>query len=256
MVSKRYRVLRGLVLLLVAAVCANCGVSGTVDTASETSRADRPPGLPPGFDVTFRWVADDVFDPLSAEGTFVRAYVESFLIANSGESMAWAFPGFLEASPQGIENEVLEVSSQAATNKLVGTSVFSALNRVDEGQLTRIVLCEFGFKSSLDYTSHGSFWRTYPRYSWTTVIEFSRSGKAPPAVQRGDARRPSADVFGDWKVADFEYLAVGDEYHPDMAGCNAKPRPAGVPPEAELRGIEPTPRPPEPPSPGWPANGL
>lgn len=243
-------------LLLVALVCANCGGPGNGDTTSATSGADRGRDLPPGFDVTFRWTADDQFDPLSAEGTFVRAYVESFVIANSGQSMSWAFPGFLEASPQGIEKEVLEVSSEVATNQLIGTSVFSALSRKNRGQLTRVVLCEFGFKSSLDYTSHGSFWRTYPRYSWATVIEFTRSGKEPPARQRGDARRPSDNVFGDWKVTDFEYLAVGKEYYPEMEGCDAKPRPAGVPPEEELRGTGPTPRPPEPPTPGWPANGL
>lgn len=96
----------------------------------------------------------------------------------------------------------------------------------------------------------------HPKYSWTTIISFMREGVAPPAAQRGRARKPSINVFGDWKVTEFEYFAVGEEHHREMEGCNAGPRPAGVPPEEKLRGTGPTPRPPEPPSPGWPANGL
>lgn len=63
---------------------------------------------------------------MSAEGTFVRACVESFVMADEGESVEWGYPGFRDASPRNIDDQVREVPSEVAVTGLVGTSVFSA----------------------------------------------------------------------------------------------------------------------------------
>lgn len=254
MVSSRFASQLAVVTALAVAVpISSCG---TNDSPVETTK---PPSQnvvrPPGFDVTFRWVGNEIFDPLSAEGTFVRAYVESFYLANEGQSTKWAYPGFVSASAAGIEQRVRRVPSESAEGGLAGTSVFVVANREQVGLRTRMTLCEFGYASS-DNSGGAGAWTTYPKSAVPSLITFTRSGQAPPARQRGAAREAQEDVFGGWRVDEFEFVAVGREFSSELERCQAHPVPAGVPPEEELRGTGPTPRPPEPPTPGWPANGL
>lgn len=244
-----------LVILTVLALTSCVGASNNQDREASPGSATRDEGLPPGFDVTFRWPANDRFDPMSAEGTFIRAYVESFYLAQEGQSLSWAYPGFVDASPSDTEAKVRALPSQSASSKLVGTSTFSVLSRLQRGNRTRVVLCEFGYHSSVD-SSGAKRWRTHPKSSLASIIEFSRLGQAPPAGQRGIARRPDSDVFGDWKVDDFEFLASAGGFPEEAEGCNAEPLPSGVPAEAEVRGSGPMPRSPQPQDPGWPAGSA
>ena len=92
--------------LMVAVLISSCDSEDSPEVAPPSPA--RAAELPPGFDVTFRWTVNDNFDPLSAEGTFVRAYVESFYLANEGQSTKWAYPGFVSASPTDIEQRVRE----------------------------------------------------------------------------------------------------------------------------------------------------
>ncbi len=248
-------------LLRVVAVVVSAFVLGscTQDADSrgvEESGSGVDEGLPPGFDVTFRWVAGEKFDPLAAEGTFVRGFVESFYVAREGNSTSWAYPGFLEAAPDGFASSVLRPNSASAGRELVGTSTFSVLRRDDRGSMTRLVLCEFGYASSPTGANSTGLWETYAKSSLVSIIEFDRIGQSPPPRQRGSARRPQNDVFGGWRVLDFEFVANGPEFHREMAGCDSLPRPEGVPPESEVRGSSAVPRAPEQQNPGWPMSGV
>ena len=239
--------------LMVAVLISSCDSEDSPEVAPPSPA--RAAELPPGFDVTFRWTVNDNFDPLSAEGTFVRAYVASFYLANEGQSTKWAYPGFVSASPTDIEQRVREIPSESAEGGLAGTSVFVVASREQMGSQTRIVLCEFGYASSNNSGGTG-VWTTYPKSAVPSVISFTRPGQAPPARQRGAAREAQKDVFGGWRAEEFEFVAVGREFSSELEQCQAHPVPEGIPLEEELRGMGPTPRPPEPPSPGWPANGL
>ncbi|WP_461416863.1 hypothetical protein [Gordonia sp. GN26] len=234
------------VLAFLLVVVCGCG-DGSGDAAQAS--VSEPPPQPPGLDVTYQWVGNPVFDPLSPEGTFVRAYVESFILAQEGKSTSWAYPGFVNASPPGVEDQVRQIPSQSEAGGLVGTSTFSLLSREDTGPQTRLVLCEFGYQSTRD-RSHGG-WFTTPIQSWTTVISFDRSGAAPPSGQKGSARRPDRNVFGEWRVEEFEHLAIGDRYRSEMEGCNRQPLPSGVPEPDSVEGEGSTPKPPARQFPGW-----
>ena len=239
--------------VMMALAISSCGSSDSPDVGVTTPAHSAV--RPPGFDVTFRWVGNDEFDPLSAEGTFVRAYVESFYLAREGQSTKWAYPGFVNASAPGIEQRVRAIPSESAEGGLVGTSVFVASRRERLGPQDQIVLCEYGYASS-DNSGGAGAWTTYPKSAVPSVITFTRSGQAPPARQRGAAREARLDVFGGWRADHFEFAAVGRDNSAELEICRTHPVPEGVLPEDAVRGIGPTPRPPEPPSPGWPANGL
>ncbi|MDS1113659.1 hypothetical protein RD149_07755 [Gordonia westfalica] len=246
---------------------SNCGfpISGIVlascvpdvdrkDSQGSDSALDE--GLPPGFDVTFRWVSNGEFDPLTGEGTFVRAFVESFYTAREANSISWAFPGFLEAAPDGFSSMVLRPNYGTGGRELVGTSTFSVLSRDERDSRIRFVLCEFGYASTPTGASSTGIWETYAKNSLVSIIEFDRTGQAPPPRQRGSGRRAQNNVFGGWRVLDFEFVATGSEYHLEMAGCNSLPRPEGVPQESDVRGSGAIPRAPEQQDPGWPKSGA
>ncbi len=69
-----------------------CGVLPNSATDSEVSHTTKSPiaaDMPPNLNASFRWVPADALDLMSAEGTFVRAYTESFELAFQGQSADW-----------------------------------------------------------------------------------------------------------------------------------------------------------------------
>ncbi len=241
-------------MTLVLASCSEKPTDNAYDAAPSisTQMQDRPPG----FDVTFRWLGNDDLNLFSPMGTFVRAYVESFYLANEGQSTAWGYPGFIDASTPDIRDRVRDLPSESADGGLVGTSVFVAASREDRGDRTRFILCEYGFASSGGFGGRG-VWTNYVKSAVPTVIGLRRSGQVPPADQRGAVRGPQRSVFGGWHVDEFEFIAVGGRFSAEMEICRTQPIPEGVVSEDFVPGQRSSsPRPPEPQYPGWPAHGL
>lgn len=241
---RRHRALALLGATITALALSGCG--GTADDPTPSAAPSPPEHIPATFDVTFRWLANGVFDVAGQEGTFVRAFVESFELANAGRSVEWGYRGFEQAAPSNIA-QMIEVypAETSAAHPGVGTAFFTGLRRVDDADWTRIVLCRYGYRSVKMSDDEWSTRLDAPR---PVEIDFRRGGVVPPSNIRGTARTPHGDVFGDWRVTRYDFAAIYPHTTADERACAA-----GVPAEVPTRLAEQThsPQPPMTPVPGW-----
>ncbi|WP_461665203.1 hypothetical protein [Gordonia sputi] len=247
---------RGVIATLSAALCVlfalgGCGVQTESGTA--VSAAPAPSDhVPADFNTTFRWIPSDTLDLSGPEGTFVRAFVESFEIANAAQSTSWGYPGFSDAAPSNISQMITVYPSKVSEAKpSVGTVFFSALRREDSEYGTRIVLCRYGYSSVRD-GSGASAWSSKVDVPRPVEIDFRQQAAAPPVKVRGSERTPGADVFGGWYASRYDFAAVYPTPTADQQAC-ASNVPASVPNRAAARGEQPWA--PMTPSPGWSARG-
>ncbi|MDH3009900.1 hypothetical protein [Gordonia alkanivorans] len=246
------------VLCTLLTLCVACGPSpntgGDSTSSSQPSVADR---LPPRLQTSYRWFETDVLDLASSEGTFVRAYTESFELSFEGQSPQWGYPGFVEASPSDIDEKVTFVPSESSHNDVVSTLFFRPLRRVDDGPNVRIVLCRSEIFSIAPSARGGSQeWRNvHAQWGFPVTIDLTKSGDVlPPADQAGPAPAPGRSVFGSWKVTDFDRLGVRPENSADIVACDALPDNPDIPRIDMYSGPDPVPTLPS--YPGWPANGV
>ena len=246
------------VLCTLLASCAACGsptgLGGTSTSPSALSAADR---LPPNLETSYRWFPTDVLDLASPEGTFVRAYTESYELSFEGQSSQWGYPGFVEASPADIDERVRFVPSDSYSNNVVNTQFFRPLRRIDDGDHSRIVLCRSEIVSIAPLARDGSReWRNaYRQWNFPVTIDFTRSGDAvPPADQAGSEPAPHRSMFGSWKVTNFDRLGVGTDKSADVVACGALPDNPDIPRADMYSGPDPVPT--LPPSSGWRAPGI
>ncbi len=246
-------------LVIAVLFVAGCGVTPSPAEQPTSSSSAVPPGkrLPPDLDMSFRWVPTNVLDLASPEGTFVRAYTESFELAFEGQSMEWGYPGFAAASPPGTDERIRLVASNSQTSRVVNTLFLSPLRREDTADRSRLTICRSELLSIEQRSDGGGIqWRNIgDPWAFPISIEFIRSGeKLPPADQHGSQITPSKSMFGSWKVSFFDRLGMGRENRADHIACNALPPNPDLPRVGVETGPEPWPI--LPPSPGWPANGV
>lgn|ERR1711969_252688 len=241
---RRHRVLALLAAAVTALTLGGCG--NTPDDPAPRAVPMPSEDIPSGFDVTFRWLPNGVFDVSGQEGTFVRAFVESFELANAGRSVQWGYRGFEEAAPSNIA-QMIEVypAETSATHPGVGSAFFTGLRRVDDADWTRIVLCRYGYRSVQVADDEWSGRLDAPR---PVEIDFRRGGVVPPSNIRGTARTPHGDVFGDWHVTRYDFAAIYPHTTADERACAAG-TPAEVP--THLPAQATSPQPPMTPIPGW-----
>ncbi|WP_084817181.1 hypothetical protein [Gordonia sp. HS-NH1] len=206
--------------------------------------------------MSFRWIPTSMLDLASSEGTFVRAYTESFELAFEGQSMEWGYPGFAAASPPGTDERIRLVASNSQTSRVVNTLFLRPLRREDIDDRSRLTICRSELLSIEQRSDAGVEWRNIgDPWAFPITIELVRTGeRLPPADQHGSQITPSTSMFGSWRVSYFDRLGVGPENRADVVACNA------LPPNPDLPrlGVEPGPEPWPvlPPTPGWPVNGL
>jgi len=245
---------RGVIATVSAALCllvalVGCGVQTQSGTAvpAPPSPSDH---IPADFNTTFRWLAGDILDLSGPEGTFVRAFVESFEIANAAQSASWGYPGFSDAAPSNIAQMLTVYPSKVSdATPSVGTVFFSPLRREDSAFGTRIVLCRYGYSSVRD-GSGTSAWSSRVDTPRPVEIDFRQQAAAPPIKVRGTQRTPGGDVFGGWYASRYDFAAVYPTPTADQQAC-ASNVPAAVPNRAAARGERPWA--PMSPSPGWSA---
>lgn len=245
---------RGVIATVSAALCllfavAGCGMNSESGTAVST-----PPTpsdhIPADFDTTFRWLPGDVLDLSAPEGTFVRAFVESFEIANAAQSTSWGYPGFSDAAPSNIDQMLTVYPSKVSDARpSVGTVFFSALRREDNAYGTRIVLCRYGYSSVHDGAGK-SAWSSRVDTPRPVEIDFRQQAATPPVRVHGSQRTPGTDVFGGWFASRYDFAAVYPTPTADQLACAAQV-PSSVPTRAASRGASPWS--PMPSSPGWSA---
>lgn len=257
--SPRLRLVCVSALLLTALFVAGCGATPSPAEQPTSGSPAAPPGkrLPPDLNMSFRWSPTNVLDLKSSEGTFVRAYTESFELAFEGQSMEWGYPGFAAASPPGTDERIRLVASNSQTSRIVNTLFLFPLRREDAADRSRLTICRSELLSIEQRSDGGGVeWRNV-RFPWgpPVTIEFVRTGqRLPPADRRGTQTTPLTSMFGSWKVSYFDRLGVGPENRADVVACNALPPNPDLPRAGVETGPEPWPV--LPPSPGWPANGL
>ena len=245
---------RGVIATISAAICllfvlAGCGAQ-IERGAAVSAPPDSSAHIPADFNTTFRWISGDVLDLSAPEGTFVRAFVESFEIANAAQSVGWGYPGFADAAPSNIA-QMLRVypSKVSAARPSVGTVFFAPLRRQDAAFGTRIVLCRYGYSSVRDGEGT-SAWSSRVEIPRPVEIDFRQQAGAPPVRAGGSERTPGADVFGGWYASRYDFAAVYPTPTADQAAC-ASNVPVAVPNRAPSRGVHPWA--PMSPSPGWSA---
>lgn len=251
--------LRLAVLLLIVLAVGGCSSTPSHNEQATSSSVGTPSGkrLPPDLDMSFRWIPTNVLDLGTSEGSFVRAYTESFELAFEGQSMSWGYPGFAAASPPGTDERIRLVASDSQTSRVVNTLFLRPLRREDSEDRSRLTICRSELLS-IEQRSDGESvaWRNIGnRWAYPITIEFVRTGqRLPPLDQRGSEVTPATSMFGSWKVAYFDRLGVGSENNADILACNALPPNPDLPRVGVETGPEPWPV--LPPTPGWPANGL
>ncbi|WP_207837774.1 hypothetical protein [Williamsia soli] len=202
---------------------------------------------------------------MSAEGTFVRAYIESHELARDGGSIAWGYPGFIAASLPDIS---WLIQRQSSNLKFTGTLFYRTLRREMHGNVVTLTLCRYGYASSTGDWSYG----TRPQETASTagpqwgvrsfnphplLVSFATNGPPPPVGQRGSHKAPGSNVFGNWNVTEFNFVPrdpIGGDT-PDYASCETDL--TGIPRLPALKHTyQDHPIAPLPPSPGWPGTGL
>lgn len=203
---------------------------------------------------TFVWVGSPAVDLMSSEGTFIRAVVESWVLAFSqpGRGIeavrAAGYPGFEHAF-----NNIWDPKDWAGNGNVgtpeVGTDYFQVIEMSLAHGIYSAIICNY---SSMKATEIGGGFKS-PGVNVGQVMSLSfgpddavpsDTQRRPPTDQKGPAERPHNDVFGTWITTQFGGLSSGEPR------CQ---RPAPGTPAGS------TPRPDAPPrlapDPGWPGDG-
>lgn len=246
MFRRRQRVLTALGLALMATLTA-CGSStGPPENRAQMVMHDDE-SIPAQFDMTYRWIPGPVVEVNGPEGTFVRAFVESFELANAGESLQWGYPGFADAAPSNISQMITVYPPEvSALEPGVGTTFYTALRREDSGDWTRIVLCRYSYQSVRGADS--PVWRSRTMPARPVEIDLVRTGATPPVRPNGPGRTSNRNVFGGWYVTRFDFMAIYPIATADQQACDAS-TPADLPRREPIDQAQPWPT--MPPSPGW-----
>lgn len=243
------RVAGALVALLTFTAVAGCH---TPEEPAPAPREDKQ-------QYTFRWISSPSLDLLSPEGTFVRAISESYwstrLSYKNGRAalVDKGYPGIEQAENHVFgKGDLGDFGGDPGQPVVVGTEYYEVVDfRRDSDRYTATV-CNYSGQTAQkehdgSYVSRGS-----TPTGVTKVYVFGPNPslaqaeqQAPPAQQRGPARRPTDNVFGTWLL--FEEPRPSND---QVRVCN-KLAPGTPPdwPDPYKRSDPPLTLPPDP---GWP----
>ncbi|TDK97685.1 hypothetical protein EI067_11650 [Mycobacterium paragordonae] len=199
---------------------AGCSSKPPAAPSAPSSSITTPSGyqLPHNISFSEHWFATPAVDLMSAEGTYIRAYIEGDHVASNNVDRAdGSYPGFATAAHDRSFNWL----GTGLPSKGFFTNWVHELTLAPDGSAVAVV-CYAGAVDVEFPNDYGIFKRT---------ITFQRAGAAPPADQKGTARAPLVSVFGNWYTSNFE---TGPFMDPD---CATNPPPVDKSPV---------------PTPGWP----
>ncbi|SKN50944.1 Uncharacterised protein [Mycobacteroides abscessus subsp. abscessus] len=205
---------------------------------------------------TFRWIPNPSLDLMTPEGTFVRAISESFWSQYLAQQQGRA--GLVEKGYPGVEHaenhvwDGLDLGGNPAQPPVVGTRYYEAVEFRRDGDRYTATVCDYSGQTAQkerdgSYVSRGSTPTGITKaYTFGPDPALTPDQQhAPPAQQRGPARRPTDNVFGTWLL--FDEPRVSDE---QRRSCD-KLAP-GTPPDWPDHYKRSEPPPTLPPDPGWP----
>jgi len=233
---------RWALLVVVAVTCAACEKesqnAGGNDVFARTQ-------------YTIVWSDPAGLDLMSAEGTYLRASIESLDASAVNGNADTAAPGFWNTLTEPAKAEVERFFRMGPAQPEFGIKRYEVLRKVDDHQSTTVTVCSYNQQIAHQGTDKATyeFGGTGP---FGSVVTFEKEGRtSPPADQSGPEMFARTPVFGSWQTTGWE---VG--FFPDGDPCAGRSLP-GVTRNAwpQTRGSGPyvsdqVPR--QRTSPGWP----
>jgi hypothetical protein len=243
-------------------------------------------------DLRFRWSASAGIDILGYPAVAIRAYVESFELAEATVDESATYPGFLRATRENAEQQgnyltqlvnvrPLPLKIQRPPRQVSGYYPYHILELTPNGDIWTGTVCAGTYAAYSPseiqpgkFVSGAAFPGTaeppatpYPGIEVIRIELSDRnpvSNEAPPSLsvpQKGPALRPLQDVFGRWFVSARSagyWGPINDPGARDFPSPDLKQRCADVMPEgpaqrlAMATGFKDEPPPPGNATPGWP----
>lgn len=232
--------MRWIAVILVAAALSGCAPESQPQPDSSSSRRDPSfPNWPPLLnEFRFHWTAAPGIDLTTGPAVVMRAYIESYEIANMTFDITNLYPGFLRATPENQPNsgnysaELIGIRPLwAYTNSEppIGVQHFG----FNTDHLLEITTTERGYRATICTGSYSNFIKSsihpdvfvsvssretengaipdpYSAMAGISVrqVEFTQEDPRIPAggpspvegTQSGPAPAPQADVFGNWFI--------------------------------------------------------
>lgn len=276
------------VALLSAVLLASCADPATDPAAAPPPEFPNWPTLLKDF--RFRWSAEPGIDLLTGPTVPLRAFLESFRIAEStydpnavAAPKFQTYPGFLDAvaKPQGPDHSPHQISYAWPVpgplynlDPLFGNEYFHVLqlDPIDGGH--RAYVCDGRyniFRHDAQANKYISVLNPTTTNYYTMVVlwrvELRHNAPLPPPGpdQQGPHPAPLGDEFGNWTITATDTGTWGWENRPNPPDgapdadaqhrrcLDRMPNPAAAMPTLATRRLD-APPPFEPPTPGWPAN--
>ncbi|MDT5112086.1 MAG: hypothetical protein QOE20_3976 [Mycobacterium sp.] len=244
-------------ILAVSTLVAGCHLFG-----DDQAAIDRWGGLL--SDLRYQWDAEPGIDVTTGAAIPVRAYIESRILAQSTGNLDYAYPGFTRAVPSDGDPNLRPNVNHPRDDALIGNSRYHILSLNRTGATVTATVCNYYYtlasEQDDDKYESAAAGRSEPQGVDALRITLSAPPEPSPLPpQVGPSPAPSADVFGDWRITEFEFptkpgfASQWPNYDADEAKCveNAPDSPerrtflvSGEHPRSDF--------PTSPPSPGWP----
>jgi hypothetical protein len=164
------------------------------------------------------WTDSAGFDLLSAEGTYVRASVESLRLSAGNANHAAAYPGFWQTLIGPAKTYADGFFDLGPDDALYGVARYEVVGFSKHDKGFDAGLCIF--ERQLGTEEDGRFvFSRQGSYYWKLSVD--RTGEAaPPADQRGRDVYPRSGVFGTWRTVAWARPGPGD-----TDPCQGRPTP-------------------------------
>jgi hypothetical protein len=246
-----------------AALIASMTMAGCHVFDSDEKKIDRWGGIL--SDLRYQWDAQPGIDVTTGAAVPVRAYIESRVLATAMGDLEFAYPGFAEAvAPDGDPNLRPNIN-HPRQDPLVGNSRYHFLSMDRTGATVIATLCSY------DYTVAEEDGGQYRSVAAGTnqpqgidavrvTLRAPADGSSTLPPQSGPSPAPSDNVFGGWRITDYEFSTRDGfrtrwpAYDEVVAKCvDSAPDPPDRR-EALVNGEHPrSDFPTSPPAPGWPS---
>ncbi|MBJ7291137.1 hypothetical protein [Williamsia sp.] len=169
-----------------------------------------PTSIANSYRVSHKWISTEALRPESAEGSIVRAALESDEILISTVAREAQYPGFIAASDQYYENS--HTPGDPYDNQFAGAVIFTPTERQVLASGLAFTVCMVGrVQAKTD--------RPQNLFQFVSRIEIATTGTPPPRNQVGSADRPSSNMFGDWRIRDIKLV----DNHPATPPLTCQP---------------------------------
>lgn len=172
--------------------------------------------IPANIRYSEHWVPTPAVDLMSADGTFVRAFVEAEDVWFFNlDPMKDSYPGFNDAYPGHPKNRAYGSDNESRDE--YGFATRWILNfTLKPDDIVVATVCTFESINS---------WNKFFPHVRAEILTYRRVGASPPINQKGAARAPAVSVFGDWYAVSYEGV-FGPDKKFDPTPCSPPNQPS------------------------------